>query len=64
MSQLLCVEQSARASSLPANRWRPANHGGPGATRVVVTFIPLFIGQAPLVTTEREVLALFCALTP
>ena len=40
MSQLLRVEPSAQASSPPANGWRPANRGGPGATRVVVTFIP------------------------
>ena len=43
MSQLLRVEPSARASSLPANGWRPASHSGPGATRVVVTFIPFLL---------------------
>ena len=64
MAQLLPVELSALASSLPANRCRPANHGGPGATRVGVTFIPFFYGRAPLVATEREVLALFCTPAP
>ena len=43
VSQLLRVEPSARASSPPANGWRPASHGGPGATRVVVTFIPFLL---------------------
>ena len=43
MSQLLRVEPSARASSLPANGWRPASRGRPGATHVVVTFIPFLL---------------------
>ena len=43
VSQLLRVEPSARASSLPANGWRPASRSGPGATRVVVTFIPFLL---------------------
>ena len=63
MSQLLRVEPSARASSPPANGWRPANCGELGATHVGVTFIPFLCGRAPLVATEREVLALFCTLT-
>ena len=63
MSQLLFVEPSAQANSPPANGWRPASRGGPGATRVGVTFIPFLYGRAPLVATEREVLALFCTPT-
>ena len=43
MSQLLRVEPSARASSPPANGWRPANRGKLGATCVGVTFIPFLL---------------------
>ena len=44
VSQLLRVDPSALASSLPGNGWRPANRGGPGATHVGVTFIPFLLG--------------------
>ena len=37
---------------------------GLGQLMMGVTFIPLFYGRAPLVVTEREVLALFCTPTP
>ena len=37
---------------------------GLGQLVMGVTFIPLFYGRAPLVATEREVLALFCTPTP
>ena len=37
---------------------------GLGQLVMGVTFIPLFYGRAPLVVTEREVLALFCTPTP
>ena len=37
---------------------------GLGQLVMGVTFIPLFYGWAPLIATEREVLALFCTLTP
>ena len=37
---------------------------GLGQLVMGVTFIPLFNGRAPLVATEREVLALFCTPTP
>ena len=43
MSQLLRVEPSVLASSPPANGWRPANRGRPGATCVCVTFIPFLL---------------------
>ena len=43
VSQLLRVEPSARASSPPANGWWPASRSRPGATRVVVTFIPFLL---------------------
>ena len=53
MSQLLRVDLSALASSPPANGWRPANRGGPGATRVGVTFIP-FLLWAGSTRCDRE----------
>ena len=34
-----------------------------GATHEGVTFIPFLYGRAPLVATERVVLALFCTPT-
>ena len=43
MSQLLCVDPSALASSPPVNGWQPASRGRPGATRVGVTFIPFLL---------------------
>ena len=63
MSQLLRVDPSALASSPPAIGWRPAYRGRPGATRDGCDLIPLFYGRAPLVATERAVLALFCTPT-
>ena len=63
MSRLLLVESSAQASNPPADGWQPAGHGGLGATRAGVTFIPFLYGWAPLVATERVVLALFCTPT-
>ena len=36
---------------------------GLGQLVMGVTFIPLFYGRAPLVATERAVLALFCTPT-
>ena len=36
---------------------------GLGQLVMGVTFIPLFYGRAPLIATEREVLALFCTPT-
>ena len=42
------------ASSLPANGWRPASRGRPGATHVGVTFIP-FLLWASSTRRDREI---------